>query len=133
MMDLVINHTARDSVLAEEHPEWFSRDADGQVQSPFAIDPVDPGQVTVWGDLAEMDYSPRQERDAVIAYWQDLVRHYIRLGFRGFRCDAAYKVPPEVWRPVTAAARAERPDVRSEEGRVGKECVSTGRYWWWPV
>src|SRR3546814_6882938 len=31
MMDLVINHTARDSVLAEEHPEWFSRDADGQV------------------------------------------------------------------------------------------------------
>src|SRR3546814_7379238 len=62
MMDLVINHTGRDSVLAEEHPEWFSRDADGQVQSPFAIDPVDPGQVTVWGDLAEIGSASGRER-----------------------------------------------------------------------
>ena len=27
MMDLVINHTAKDSVLVAEHPEWFRRDA----------------------------------------------------------------------------------------------------------
>src|SRR3546814_16603276 len=90
-----------------------------------------------------MDYSPRPERDAVIAYWQDLVRHYIRLGFRGFRCDAAYKVPPEVWRSIIGAAREDRPDVvfaaetlgcrpRSEERRVGKECVSTCSSRWSP-
>ena len=26
MMDLVINHTSKDSVLVAEHPEWFRRD-----------------------------------------------------------------------------------------------------------
>jgi starch synthase (maltosyl-transferring) len=32
----------------------------------------------------------------LIAYWRDLVRHYVVLGIRGFRCDAAYQVPVEV-------------------------------------
>ena len=56
MMDLVINHTAKDSVLASEHPDWFLRDPGGELRSPRAIDPVDPRKFTVWGDLAEIDY-----------------------------------------------------------------------------
>ena len=44
------------------------------------------------GDLAELDYSPPQQ-DEIAAYFEELVRHYVGLGFRGFRCDAAYKVP----------------------------------------
>ena len=56
MLDLVVNHTAKDSVLAEQHPEWFRREADGSLYSPRAVDPVDPAKVTIWGDLAELDY-----------------------------------------------------------------------------
>ena len=41
MMDLVINHTARDSALVTEHPGWYRRDAAGEVVSPHAIDPDD--------------------------------------------------------------------------------------------
>jgi glycosidase len=26
MMDLVVNHTSKDSPLIDEHPEWFVRD-----------------------------------------------------------------------------------------------------------
>ena len=60
MMDLVINHTAKDALLVEQHPEWFKREADGELRSPRAIDPVDPRKYTVWGDLAEIDYDDPQ-------------------------------------------------------------------------
>src|ERR1700731_5276735 len=105
VMDLVVNHTARDSELLARRPEWFARGDDGEVLSPFAVDPVDPARKTVWGDLAELDYRPPQ-RDAIVAYFAELVRHYVGLGFGGFRCDAAYKVPAEVWRRVIGAAKA---------------------------
>jgi starch synthase (maltosyl-transferring) len=111
MMDLVINHTSKDSVLTGERPEWFMRDAEGQLVSPFAVDPDDPDNVTTWGDLAEIDFTLRPERDSMIEYWCNLVRYYVRLGIRGFRCDAAYKVPADVWRPVIQAAHEENPDV----------------------
>jgi len=110
MMDLVINHTAKDAVLVDEHPEWFKRDADGELRSPRAIDPVDPRRFTVWGDLAEIDYDNPNVRPAQIEYWTELVRHHLRLGFNGFRCDAAYQVPAEVWNPLIDAAKAEQPD-----------------------
>src|SRR5262249_42155758 len=31
------------------------------------------------------------------------------LGFRGFRCDAAYQVPPEVWRAIISEGRQAAP------------------------
>ena len=39
MMDVVLNHTAKDSLLAEQHPDWFRRAADGTLESPGAVDP----------------------------------------------------------------------------------------------
>lgn len=114
MMDLVINHTAKDAVLTSEHPEWYLRDDNGELCSPYAADPDDPynpDKRTVWGDLAEIDFTPRPERDAMIEYFQRVTRHYVRLGVRGFRCDAAYKVPAEVWSPLISAAHDTDPDV----------------------
>ena len=31
MIDLVINHSAYDSPLTKEHPDWFVREADGRI------------------------------------------------------------------------------------------------------
>jgi starch synthase (maltosyl-transferring) len=104
-MDLVINHTSKDSLLAEEHPEFFDHEPDGSLRSPSAIDPADTRKVTVWGDLAEIDFGERPERAALVNYWKLLVRHHAALGFRGFRCDAAYKVPAEVWAEIIAEGR----------------------------
>jgi starch synthase (maltosyl-transferring) len=109
MMDLVVNHTAKDSVLAQEHPEWFEREADGSLRSPFAVDP-DTHKKTVWADLAEIDYRDRPERAKLIEYFADVTRHYAGLGIRGFRCDAAYKVPKVVWRKLIQAGRKVRAD-----------------------
>jgi len=112
MMDLVINHTAKDSPLIQEHPEWYVWGADGEVQSPFVRDPDDPSKVTTWGDLAEIDNETRRGRDELWAYWTRLVLEAIELGFAGFRCDAAYKVPSELWRHLIAEARRADHEVR---------------------
>ena len=110
MMDLVVNHTAKDSVLAAAHPGWFAHEPDGSLRSPRAVDPDDPSRVTVWGDLAEIDYGERAMRAEIVAYWRRLVAHYAGLGFRAFRGDAAYKVPSAVWRDVISAAREAQRD-----------------------
>ena len=110
IMDLVVNHTAKDSDLITSRPNWFARDGNGGVRSPFAVDPNDPERKTVWGDLAELDYRPPQ-RDEIVAYFEELVRHYAGLGFGGFRCDAAYKVPGAVWRRLIDVAKAIDPDI----------------------
>jgi starch synthase (maltosyl-transferring) len=124
IMDLVINHTSKDSELVTAHPGWFAHDATGEIVSPYATDPADPKRKTVWGDLAELDYRAPQ-RSQIVAYFQDLVHHYLRLGFAGFRCDAAYKVPAEVWRGLTGVAKAAAPDVMFCAETVGapKEAV----------
>ncbi len=109
MMDLVVNHTSKDAVLVAEHPDWYVRDEHGEVRSPSAKDLDDPSQVTVWEDLAQLDYSERPERAEMIAYWNALVTHYAGLGIRGFRCDAAYQVPGAVWKSLIETAREDNP------------------------
>ena len=110
MMDLVINHTARDSPLVEARPDWFAQEPGGGVRAPSAIDPADANNVTVWEDLAELAYRGDAAEHEAVAYFQEVVRHYAALGFRGFRCDAAYKVPARVWRALIGAARAASAD-----------------------
>ncbi|HYZ26498.1 MAG TPA: maltotransferase domain-containing protein, partial [Geminicoccaceae bacterium] len=112
MMDLVINHTSKDAVLVEEHPEWFRRDPDGELRSPRAVDPTDPRKYTVWGDLAEIAYDNPNTRPAMVEYWVDLVKHHLKLGFQGFRCDAAYQVPVAVWQEIIGQAKATDPGCR---------------------
>jgi starch synthase (maltosyl-transferring) len=126
IMDLVVNHTSKDSELVARHPEWFAHDENGEIQSPFAIDPADTRRKTVWGDLAELDYDGPQRAETV-AYFEEVVRHYLELGFGGFRCDAAYKVPAAAWRTLTAAAKAAVPDALFCAETVGapKEAVLT--------
>ncbi|MFC7334369.1 maltotransferase domain-containing protein [Rhodocista pekingensis] len=106
MLDLVVNHTAKDALLAEQHPDWYVRNRDGSLRSPRAANPQDPTDVTVWGDLAELDYGRQESREGLIRYWADWVRHQVGLGAAGFRCDAAYQVPAGVWRALIEAARS---------------------------
>lgn len=95
VMDLVVNHTAKDSPLIQEHPGWFVWE-NGEVKSPYAVDP-DTGHRTVWGDLADIDNLTTHDHEGLWRYWAQIVREAVELGFKGFRCDAAYKVPAELW------------------------------------
>ena len=109
MADLVINHTAKDALLVDRHPEWYRREEDGSIRSPRAVDADDPRKITIWDDLAEIDYLNARYRDAQLAYWTDVSRHLIEMGFEGFRCDAAYQVPAQIWKPLIDACRTLAP------------------------
>lgn len=102
IMDLVINHTAIDSDLLAEHPNWFKHDSEGKVVNPGAMD---NGEWHAWGDLAEVDNLGSCERDALWKYWLDMMKYYIELGVDGFRCDMAYQVPSDLWRYLIPETR----------------------------
>ena len=108
MMDLVINHTAFDSPLLTEHPSWYKRGIDGKPIHPGARDGK---REVVWGDLLEIDNS--RNHDGLWQYWIALTEYYANLGVEGFRCDAAYKVPQELWRVLiqSVKSRSSRRDV----------------------
>lgn len=143
MMDLVINHTAKDSVLVPKHPDWYVRDADGEVVSPSAIDPADARKVTVWGDLADIDNAASSDKTQLWQYWEDLVDFYVSIGFEGFRCDAAYQVPSGLWRRLIGKARSINPaclfwaetlGCRLEEivdlENAGFDLIANSSKWW---
>ena len=104
MLDLVLNHTAFDSVLVGTHPDWYRHDDRGGLVHPGA-----PDTGTIWGDLAVIDNEHSPDRDSLWRYWENLASFYLSLGFDGFRCDAAYMVPITLWQRVIQRARGENP------------------------
>ncbi|HUD48808.1 MAG TPA: amylo-alpha-1,6-glucosidase [Candidatus Baltobacteraceae bacterium] len=99
LLDIVINHTGWGSRLYENHPEWFVHDADGTFVSPGAWG-------VTWGDLVELN--PNQ-----VELWDGLADAFLiwcRRGVDGFRCDAGYKVPMQVWQYIQARVRREYPE-----------------------
>ncbi|RKT44738.1 alpha-amylase family glycosyl hydrolase [Thiocapsa rosea] len=108
MIDLVINHCAKDSRLVQEHPDWFVRDGDA-VASAFCVE--SDGNRVVWHDLAQFDHRGSPDRAGLLAYCIKMVEYLIDLGFRGFRCDAAYQIPKPVWEHLIAHIRKAHPDV----------------------
>ncbi len=107
MMDLVINHTSFDSPLVQEHPEWYVRNHDGQIKHPGA---KDGSNWVEWKDLAQIDNAHSSDRNNLWNYWLEMIVFYMKLGFRGFRCDAAYHVPTDLWRFLIPRVREQYPD-----------------------
>ncbi|HZE21882.1 MAG TPA: alpha-amylase, partial [Desulfobaccales bacterium] len=93
------------SPLTTEHPEWYAKDERGRIKHPGAIDPADDTKVTVWGDLAELEYWPPPDPEALLHYFDGVVGKYLRLGFMGFRADAAYKIPGDFWGRLIGEAK----------------------------
>jgi starch synthase (maltosyl-transferring) len=140
MVDLVINHCAVDSNLVGEHPAWFVRDANGRVEHPFCNE---NGKKVVWGDLARFDHRGTSDPEGLYRYFYDVVDYLIGLGFSGFRCDAAYQIPGNLWqRLITEVKRrypnvmffAETlgctPDKTRKTARSGFDYVFNSSKWW---
>lgn len=84
MIDVVYNHTSRDSYLLQHHPEWFYKNAEGE----FA------NRVGDWSDITDFDYSQHE------SLWEELIdclTYWAKLGVDGYRCDVASFVPVEFW------------------------------------
>lgn len=107
IMDWVANHTAWDHAWVTAHPEYYTKDKDGKMISPFD-----------WTDVVELDFDNKDMRKAMIAdmeYWLK------EADIDGFRCDVAGEVPVDFWdaaakdlntvKPVFMLAEAEKPEL----------------------
>ncbi len=95
MLDVVYNHTSPDSVLAQEHPEWFYHKKDGSLGN----------RIGDWWDVIDLDYSSKELWDyqiETLKMWAQYVD--------GFRCDVAPLLPLEFWKEARSAVSAVRPD-----------------------
>ncbi|MDR1612831.1 MAG: alpha-amylase [Planctomycetota bacterium] len=110
MVDLVINHTAYDNPLTREHRDWYKLNADGSIKNPGAADDKAPGGHVVWGDLSEIDNEHSADRNHLWEYWWKVVDMFLSCGVRGFRCDAAYQIPNDLWRMLIGRARERHPE-----------------------
>ena len=66
IIDVVYNHTSPDSVLAEEHPEWFYHKEDGAFGN----------RVGDWSDIIDLDYKNRglwAYQIETLKYWASMV------------------------------------------------------------
>ena len=140
MTDLVINHSAYDSPLTREHPEWFEREPDGRIANAFC---QHGSERVVWTDLAQFDHERTRDREWLYLYCLRVVEHLIALGFTGFRCDAAYQVPHAFWQRLIREVKARHPSAcfvaetlgcSIEETRVtaqaGFDYVFNSSKWW---
>ncbi len=70
-----------------------------RIANPYAKDPRNIENITIWGDLAEINYNSPCINE-IMEYWQRLLTFFIELGVDGFRCDAAYQVSPNIWKEL---------------------------------
>ena len=83
ILDWVANHTARDNKWMTEHPDWYQKDAKGNIATPFD-----------WTDCAQLDYKNKDLRKAMIGSMKFWVKNF---DIDGFRCDVAGMVPNDFW------------------------------------
>jgi glycosidase len=85
ILDWVANHTSWDNQWITAHPDWYQKDANGNITIP-------PG--TNWQDVAQLNYTNTNMKNAMIdamSYW------VYNANIDGFRCDAADFVPMTFW------------------------------------
>ncbi len=83
IIDVVYNHTSRDSVILSTHPEWMYKNAQGEFK----------GKVGDWWDVTDLDYTNKDlwiELIDTLCYWS-------KMGVDGYRCDVASMVPLDFW------------------------------------
>lgn len=84
IIDIVYNHTSRDSYLLQTHPEFFVHDENNNIVN----------KVADWSDVADLNYKEKGLHKVLISY---LVK-WAKMGIDGFRCDVCSLVPFSFWK-----------------------------------
>ncbi len=82
--DWVANHSAPDNPWMKNHPDFYAKDKEGKIISPFD-----------WTDTRKLNYTNRELRDTMI----DVMKYWMNeTGIDGFRCDVAGEIPMDFWK-----------------------------------
>ncbi|PID89777.1 MAG: alpha-amylase [Bacteroidia bacterium] len=109
ILDWVANHTGRDNLWITKNPEWYTKDAEGNIAVPEGTD---------WTDVADLNYDNKDMRRAMI----DALKYWIQeVDIDGYRCDVAGMVPIDFWiearkeietlKPVFMLAEEGKPEI----------------------
>lgn len=97
ILDWVANHTSRDALWVDAHPNWYVRDSLGNLNIMYD-----------WTDIAQLDYAVPEMREAMI----EAMKFWIReTGIDGFRCDVAGEIPTDFWEAAKDSLIRINPDV----------------------
>ena len=97
IIDLVANHTSWDNALIKQQPEFYKRDAQGNITYPYD-----------WYDIAALDYKNQELR----RYMIDMLKYWIRwFDLDGFRCDVAGEVPTDFWESARVELEKIKPNI----------------------
>ena len=102
ILDWVPNHTGWDHVWIKEHPEYYTKNAKGEI-----IDPINPetGKSWGWSDVADLNYDNKELRKEMTA---DMLHWIKNENIDGFRCDVASNVPLDFWQQAIPQLRKEK-------------------------
>ena len=102
ILDWVPNHTGWDHVWIKEHPEYYTKNAKGEI-----IDPINPETEKSWGwsDVADLNYDNQGLRKEMTA---DMLHWIKNENIDGFRCDVASNVPLDYWQQAIPQLRKEK-------------------------
>lgn len=119
IIDWVPNHTGWDHKWIKLHPQFYTKNKDGEI-----TDPIDPSTGEPWGwtDVADLDYDNADMRKAML---DDMEFWVTKVGIDGFRQDVAHGVPLDFWveyrkrmmkhKQLFHLAEAEIPEHRNQE------------------
>ncbi len=102
ILDWVPNHTGWDHKWITEHPEFYTKNAAGEITEPLHEDGTSKG----WQDVADLNYENEAMRKAMIA---DMKYWLTEENIDGFRCDVAGEVPLSFWEEAIPELRKFKP------------------------
>lgn len=115
IIDWVPNHSGWDNPWITEHPEWYTKDKNGNITDPIDYN---TGKSWGWTDVADLNYDVPEMRLGMI----DALRYWVNeTGIDGFRMDVAHGVPTDFWtqcadslyriKPLFMLSEGENPDI----------------------
>lgn len=97
IIDWVANHSAWDNNLVTEHPEWYSKNNEGNFQPTPWYD---------WDDIIDFDY----EQPELRKYMTEALKFWVsETDIDGYRCDVAGFIPVDFWDNVRVELEAIKP------------------------
>jgi len=105
ILDWVANHTGWDNVWVKAHPDWYLRNAKGELEGYHYQDLSDQHE-EVWADVIGLDYGKSEVRAGMI----DAMRYWLKAAdIDGFRCDVAWTLPVAFWDKARAELEQIKP------------------------
>ena len=93
ILDWIANHSSWDNNWITEHPDWYTKDANGNIISPAGMG---------WNDVADLNFNSKEMRAAMI----DAMTYWVKeADIDGFRCDYADGVPADFWKEALDAVK----------------------------